>query len=76
MLIDFKMPKKHRVQIEFSQREIDSLERIIKLTEHTSKASAINTALKVYYILLGYENKGYTVQLKKDDKVVQYVMLG
>lgn len=66
---------KKRVQFDFSEEAYQRLERLRARTQKQSQAEVVRTSLRVYEWLLDQIEKGYTVQLAKDDFVKEVELL-
>jgi hypothetical protein len=66
---------KKRVQFDFSEEAYQRLERLRARTQKQSQAEVVRTSLRVYEWLLEQIEKGYTVQLAKDDFVKEVELL-
>jgi hypothetical protein len=68
-------PSKKRVQIDFSEEAFQRLEKLRDRTQKQSQAEVVRTSLRIYEWLLDQIDKGYTIQLAKEDFVKEVELL-
>ena len=64
-----------RVQFDFSEEAYQRLEKLRARTEKQSQAEVVRNSLRVYEWLLDQIDKGYKLQLAKDDLVKEVELL-
>jgi hypothetical protein len=68
-------PGKKRLQLELSDEALGRLEKLRVRTQKQSQAEVVRNSLRVYEWLLDQLEKGYTLQLAKDDYVKEVEIL-
>ena len=66
---------KKRLQLEISEEALQRLEKLRLRTQKQSQAEVVRNSLRVYEWLLDQLDKGYTIQLAKDDYVKEVEIL-
>ena len=59
-------PKKTRVQFDFASEALDRLDRLVKLTEVTSRADVVRNSLRLYEWLVDRAGEGKYMILVED----------
>ncbi len=64
-----------KIQIEFSPNALHDLEQIKEITEATSYAQVLRSALKVYSWCILHQQQGRKIEAKKPSEPVIYELL-
>jgi hypothetical protein len=59
-----------RLQFDFSENSVKSLDNLANFTEASSRAEVVRNALRLYEYALLMQSKGYELTLQKDDEKI------
>lgn len=64
-----------RVQFEFSKVALERLDELVDVTDASSRAEVVRTALRVYDYIIEQSTKGYTMGFEKDGEIFKVLPL-